>query len=515
MRLSLNIIYDRLEISEKNMASHPLNQAMVYQGLMLYKDEIAYDAELLREYLLLGLSGDFPASMEGCGILSVGRLPDALREKNACVEFDQDCDLYQIFYRVQSLFCQFGRWERLLAEHLDREDFMDVVCRSAAKFFGNPVIFHDNGQVLYAWSDLSGLTDIWIYNKEIEKYSLSTSLLNQFKVSREYQASMLTDSTELYSDSNLDFPVLYCNFFVAGQFMGRYCVSEISRKIQPGDYQILDYINRITQQAYRYGRICLVNQVKEIETLLIDAIEGKPDEGNRLGSQMKLFQWLPEDRYLCVVILLNGRDVHTYAVIGARLDLERMFPGDFVFVYGKNLVLLANLDRRHQEAKDISSSLAYFLREGIFKAGISRTKHGYDFLKDAFWEASEALVVGNYMDPTKWYYYFEQYRNDYICMKSMGVLSAGSLCHPGVLLLQEYDKRHKTQLFKTLQVYLNCDRNLAGTSRQLFIHRSTLEYRLEKIRKITGADLEQPKIRFQMLESFRFLEWESFRRGTI
>ena len=54
MRLSLNIIYDRLKISEKNMMPHSLNQTMAYQGLMLYKDEITYDKQLLKEYLLLG-----------------------------------------------------------------------------------------------------------------------------------------------------------------------------------------------------------------------------------------------------------------------------------------------------------------------------------------------------------------------------------------------------------------------------------------------------------------------------
>lgn len=98
-------------------------------------------------------------------------------------------------------------------------------------------------------------------------------------------------------------------------------------------------------------------------------------------------------------------------------------------------------------------------------------------------------------------------------MKSLGKLPAKSLCHPGVLLLQEYDGKHGTQFFHTLKIYLECDRNLACTSRQLFIHRSTLEYRLERIQKITGADLEQPEIRFQILDSFRFLEWERERKS--
>lgn len=507
MYLSLNIIYDRLNIQEKEMAAHPLNRATACHGLMLYRNEISYDREWLKEYFLIGIHTDFPESLAGYGILSIGRLSPVLREKNACIEFSEDCDLYQVFYQVQDLFRRFECWEQALTEHLDRNDFVDFVCKSAAELFGNPMIFHDNGQLLYAWSDLSALADIWVYNEDVGKYSPSASLLNQFKISPEYQASMLTGAAELYSDSELEFSVLYHNFFVGEQFMGRYCVCEIFRKIQPGDYQILDYINRMTQQAYQKGKIHLPNPVREVETLLIAAIEGKEKDEDQFCSQMIVFQWQPDDAYLCVSISLHERDFYTHTAISTRLALERLFPADFVLLYEKRLVLLVNLDRQRLDAKDVSTRLAYFLREGLFKAGISRAKAGFRYIRDAFLEASEALSVGNYMDPTKWCYYFEQYRNDYICMKSMEVLSAKSLCHPGILLLQEYDRKHNTRMLETLRVYLDCDRNLARTSRQLFIHRSTLEYRLEKIRKLTDADLEQPEIRFQVLDSFRFLEW--------
>lgn len=154
--------------------------------------------------------------------------------------------------------------------------------------------------------------------------------MNQFKVSREYQESMQTKRAALYRDSYLDFPVLYCNFFVAEQFMGRYCISEISRKIQPGDYQILDYVNQMTQQAYRSGKIYLVNQTKEIEILLIAAIEEKTEDEERFYARMKVFQWMPEDSYVCVAIPLNERDIQTHTAISTRLDLERQYPGNII-----------------------------------------------------------------------------------------------------------------------------------------------------------------------------------------
>ena len=44
-------------------------------------------------------------------------------------------------------------------------------------------------------------------------------------------------------------------------------------------------------------------------------------------------------------------------------------------------------------------------------------------------------------------------------------------------------------LIETVRVFFQNDLNLTAASRQLFIHRNTLNYRLDKIKKETGLDL--------------------------
>lgn len=55
--------------------------------------------------------------------------------------------------------------------------------------------------------------------------------------------------------------------------------------------------------------------------------------------------------------------------------------------------------------------------------------------------------------------------------------------------LQEYDQAHSTALLHTLCVYLLQEQNLHATARQLFIHRNTLVYRLQRIRTLLQLDL--------------------------
>jgi carbohydrate diacid regulator len=43
----------------------------------------------------------------------------------------------------------------------------------------------------------------------------------------------------------------------------------------------------------------------------------------------------------------------------------------------------------------------------------------------------------------------------------------------------------------TIQSFFENNLNVSETSRKLFVHRNTLVYRLEKIRKLTGLDLRE------------------------
>lgn len=64
--------------------------------------------------------------------------------------------------------------------------------------------------------------------------------------------------------------------------------------------------------------------------------------------------------------------------------------------------------------------------------------------------------------------------------------------------LLRYDEEHDYELVDTLRAYLECGGNYEDTATRLFIHRSTLKYRLKRIREISGLDLSDPDTRFNL-----------------
>ncbi len=73
--------------------------------------------------------------------------------------------------------------------------------------------------------------------------------------------------------------------------------------------------------------------------------------------------------------------------------------------------------------------------------------------------------------------------------------------------LKSYDAENNTELYSTLRTYLRMERNLLQTAKKLFIHRSTLSYRIDRIQSITGINLDDEKERLKLLLSFALEEY--------
>jgi len=55
--------------------------------------------------------------------------------------------------------------------------------------------------------------------------------------------------------------------------------------------------------------------------------------------------------------------------------------------------------------------------------------------------------------------------------------------------LASYDDQYETELVATVEAYLDNDGNVAATAKQLFTHRHTVRYRLERVRELCGHDV--------------------------
>ena len=177
--------------------------------------------------------------------------------------------------------------------------------------------------------------------------------------------------------------------------------------------------------------------------------------------------------------------------------LQNMFPDkskDYVISVGEHDIVLVKDVKPGTEAKDvekIATNIADTLSAEFYTKvaiGISTTVENIKDLARAYKEAQVALEVGKVFETEK----------NIISYENLGI---GRLIYqlPTTrceMFLQEVFKKGSLEALDretlmTIQCFFENNLNVSETSRKLFVHRNTLVYRLEKIRKLTGLDLRE------------------------
>lgn len=80
--------------------------------------------------------------------------------------------------------------------------------------------------------------------------------------------------------------------------------------------------------------------------------------------------------------------------------------------------------------------------------------------------------------------------------------------------LQHYDEAHHAHLLDTLRAYLFHGNSLQQTAALTFTHRNTVNYRMNKIREITGSDFSDSVVCFHYILAFYLDDYLNLHEAT-
>ncbi len=138
------------------------------------------------------------------------------------------------------------------------------------------------------------------------------------------------------------------------------------------------------------------------------------------------------------------------------------------------------------------------------KVGVSRLRSSLMELSSAFREAQVALQAAERLDREAPVFYgklgAERLLAEAASSPALREMVTASL---GPLLAPTDANR---ELLRTLRVFLDSGGNKEKAARELFVHRTTLLYRLRKISKLLGKDIEEPSTRLDLQIAVRALD---------
>jgi PucR family transcriptional regulator, purine catabolism regulatory protein len=254
---------------------------------------------------------------------------------------------------------------------------------------------------------------------------------------------------------------------------------------------------------------------KRVRGSFVDAILTGDLSPIEAASWARRNKYDPDGRHAAIVVDWATKEHPSYRRLETLVHGQVGSFHDSILIQAREneIVIFARLEPRHgiESARLIAESIrrqagTEFPNDSV-AIGIGRPVDALIGLRDSYREARQALSMARRLASPNALYFGELnvYRLLFLLEHSPEL---SSFCQETIGTLVEYDRAQGTDLVETLNAYFAHKGNLSQTAEALFVHRNTLLYRMERIREISGLDLDNPETRLSIqlaLRAYRLL----------
>ena len=405
---------------------------------------------------------------------------------------------------MQESFATAAGWERkihdLMLEHAGMERLLQVT----SEFLQNPLTVIGLDFTFAAEAGSKYLPPrARLYTDE----GLNVEYVNALLQNETYREMADTHETVMFPAYISGCRSMNRNLFVDEKATHRLILTECRVEITQGVICVLDILSEKLEFLLAHEEE-ETDPDRDIEQIFVRVLSDRTADYMQISRELSELGWGGNHEYMCLILqitYLNQQNLSTKAI--SRYIKKKL--GDSVsFLYQDEIVVFFDLTRLGMNQEEVAGKLVYFIRDTYLKAGYSRVMTGHMNLRRQYVQAKTALDVGSRKKPYLWIHYFSQVAMTYILEQATKRLPGTMICHEGLLELKKHDEENQTQYMETLRVYLEQHLSATQAARELFIHRSTFLYRLDRIREILQSDLDDPEEIFYLELSFRLLEQE-------
>lgn len=190
--------------------------------------------------------------------------------------------------------------------------------------------------------------------------------------------------------------------------------------------------------------------------------------------------------------IIQTMDTSVKDTFGILVDTFPKDDGDMWIAVDSRNILFAKIvseDLDDYGLNELANAMEEtILNELSIKAyiGVGRSKEDLFGIRDSYNEAQKAIEIGRIYAPNSRTYMY----NELLLERFLHEIPAEIYeKFYDDTFYEEFDKVFNDEMILTIEKFFENSLNLSETSRQLYIHRNTLVYRLDKIEKVMGLDL--------------------------
>lgn len=496
MKLNADIVYGALKEYYPVRMMGPKTTEMTISRPELYLDN---EVEFLSDHLYLATVDHLPLHPKlqrnvVIVVIGEGAKLSHYREKCCLMVIREKADFFGVNRFICQLFDRYYEWEKRLFDiFLESADLQEIVDCSV-ELFGCAIHVLD-ASFHYLTTPDAQVPGISLETEQISQY------LSSFEMTTEKRGAILLDleGTE-YLCVNL--------FNQNGTFTGCVYLNGGSRSFGEGDRVLAEFMARLIEKAIEKNPAILTSEQATTKNALINLVNEYPLTANQKWT-LNLVK--PGKHFVCISQHSANRLARLPRgyICGA---FESEFPGSFAFPKGNAIVCFLDVteftDKEGNYFANLNAKLKKFLTDTSGIAGVSNGFTDLFSARIAYAQAEAAIENGLVTNPETALFYFQSYALISMVINSMGNLPAEAYFSERLQNLIRHDKTGPISYLETLRVFLRTSMSYSKTAEELYIHRSTVVDRINRIQRELDVDLNDPDIRLQLEIILKAMEIE-------
>lgn len=448
--------------------------------------------------------GFLPHHLSKKMILVTGTQPDlSVCEIPNCCLLPEQITADRLFSHIQEIFDLYHQWNQSLMDSRLANGSIQQLVNLSDTVIPNPMMVIGMDFRIIASKKLSYGE---LHNSVLGSNEATRPLVHALKQDSNYEEAYTRTGYFYYPGNEIATPKLCVNIAKSGKTDYRLMISEGEVPLDDTFGFLLEYLARMISHGLSINGVESSDASFSLRSVFLTILTDPKADYVETSHQFSGFGWLSSHEYQCVLISTSALDMKNLTLRSICSYVEDLIPSSCAVEHRNNAVIYINLTLCPLSLDTIFQKLAAFIRDSFLSAGYSRKMMGHFNFQRQYMQASVSLDIGKRKNPSSWIHHFNQIALPYIFEQSTKKLPAYMICHEKLLSLKYEDDANGTQLYQTLRCYLEHHQNIARASEALFIHRSTLLYRLDKIRSFMKTDFSSPEEILYLLLSFYFLE---------
>lgn len=405
------------------------------------------------------------------------------------ISLPEESDLTTLINRLQEIFQEFFSFRSRIEAMVYRHDSYHILLNELEQTYGLLGILVDKNLHYLALSASYATNNAWIVD---DSQTLPLDMLNELMLDENFRRAILHKKAFLYrSDLGNQSICAYCyNLQAKNAYQARLLLQKPDQQTFYGGYTFAEYLGNQLREIWLY-RNREEQQKRELYDFfktLEDLLSNIPRNRQEIRQSLSSRNWKLEDTYQILSFQFIEEENATVTRKYYQNQMESLFADCAILMIDNSMCCIRNLSLTPETNRDIRQKLSVFLRENLCKSGISQTFCDLSRLAVYYQEAKKALLLGQESKSTQWYYTFEELILPYIWEQATRELEEKQLYHPALVTLLAYDHKEQTEMVKTVYYYMHCRYNVTHAAAALFIHRTTMLFRLQRIDILTGIN---------------------------